>query len=217
MQIQNGRTELNRLLQQRNEYPERATELDQQIHATFGETHAVLVLDMSGFSRLTVKYGIIHFLAMLQRLTTIAVPLIGDHGGQVIKLEADNIFAAFDNVDPAVEAAIDILKRLAAVNTGLPDSLDLSASIGIGYGEMLMLKEDMYGSELNLASKLGEDLARSGEVLLTKAAFDNLQIEDSQVRKREWEELRLAVSELELIAYKIVFSDPLQSTKIGTI
>lgn len=217
MQIQNGRTELNRLLQQRNEYPERATELDQQIHATFGETHAVLVLDMSGFSRLTVKYGIIHFLAMLQRLTTIAVPLIGDHGGQVIKLEADNIFADFDNVDPAVEAAIDILKRLAAVNTGLPDSLDLSASIGIGYGEMLMLKEDMYGSELNLASKLGEDLARSGEVLLTKAAFDNLQIEDSQVRKREWEELRLAVSELELIAYKIVFSDPLQSTKIGTI
>ncbi len=210
MQVQDRRAELNRLLQQRNEHPEQSTEIDQQIYATFSETHAVLVLDMSGFSRLTIKYGIIHFLAMLQRLTTIAAPLISAHGGKVVKLEADNIFAAFDNVDLAVEAAIDILKGLAAVNTGLPNDLDLSASIGIGYGEVLMLAEDMYGSELNLASKLGEDLARASEVLLTKAAFDNLQTEALPARGRSWEELKLSVSEMELVAYKIVFSDPLQ-------
>jgi len=210
MQVQDRRAELNRLLQQRNEHPEQSTEIDQQIYATFSETHAVLVLDMSGFSRLTIKYGIIHFLAMLQRLTTIAAPLISAHGGRVVKLEADNIFAAFDNVDLAVEAAIDILKGLAAVNTGLPNDLDLSASIGIGYGEVLMLAEDMYGSELNLASKLGEDLARASEVLLTKAAFDNLQTEALPARGRSWEELKLSVSEMELVAYKIVFSDPLQ-------
>ena len=43
-------------------------------------------------------------------------------------------------------------------------------SYGIGYGDMLDLDDDMFGLEVNLASKIGEDLARPGEALLTPSA-----------------------------------------------
>ncbi|MBD1867140.1 adenylate/guanylate cyclase domain-containing protein [Cyanobacteria bacterium FACHB-471] len=197
----NTRAELDRLLQTRNEHPEKAAEIDAAIHRAFSQTHAVLVLDMSGFSRLTVRYGIIHFLAMMHRLHVIALPLINQHQGKLIKQEADNLFAVFSTVALAVEAAVDLLKTLAAVNTGLPDSLDLFASIGIGYGEVLMVEDsDMYGSEMNLASKLGEDLARSGEILLTEAAFT--QIDPVDPASDRWEELEFSVSGLQLMTHK---------------
>lgn len=194
----NTKAELDRLLQTRNEHPEKAAEIDATIHKVFSQTHAILVLDMSGFSRMTVRYGIIHFLAMMHRLHVIALPLVNQHQGRLIKQEADNLFAVFPTVALAVEAAVDLLKTLAAVNTGLPDLLDLFASIGIGYGEVLMIEDsDMYGSEMNLASKLGEDLARSGEILLTEAAF--AQVDPTSGR---WEELEFSVSGLQLMTHK---------------
>jgi class 3 adenylate cyclase len=76
--------------------------------------------------------------------------------------------------------------------------MDIYLCIGIGCGDVLMLeKEDMYGSEFNLASKLGEDLAERGEILLTSAAFEKLEGD-----KQDWEKMELSISGLELVAYK---------------
>jgi class 3 adenylate cyclase len=202
MHPQNTKTELHRLLQVRNEHPEKASEIDAQIQTIFAETHAILVLDMAGFSRLTIRHGITHFLAMIHRLSAIATPLVKQRRGTVIKQEADNLFAIFPTVDAAVSAAVDVLKSLAAVNSGLPDAMDLYASVGIGYGEVLVVAgADLYGNEMNLASKLGEDLARSNEILLTESAFQQLQ-------STTWtcEAIELSVSGLELTAYQVQIS-----------
>lgn len=196
---QTTRTELNRLLQERNEYPERSTAIDAQICASFEQECAIFVLDMSGFSRLTLRYGIIHFLAMVHRMTAIATPLVQLHHGRVVKQEADNVFAVFPTVEGAIGGAVDILKSFAAVNPGLPDEQDLYAGIGIGYGKTLLVGEtDLYGCEMNLACKLGEDLARRGEVLLTEAAYSRITSQPKQ-----WERLDLSISGVELIAHKL--------------
>ncbi len=194
----NNRTNLESLLQERNEYPERMAEIDAKINETFRQNYAILVMDMSGFSRTTLRYGIIHFLAMIHRMQGIVKPIISECGGTVVKEEADNIFAVFPDVKSAVEAAIDSLKQTAAVNTTLPPEMDIYLCIGIGCGDVLMLEgEDMYGSEFNLASKLGEDLAERGEILLTSAAFEKLEGD-----KQDWERVELSISGLELVAYK---------------
>lgn len=199
LDAKNTRTELIRLLQERNEYPDRSTTIDAQICASFEQDCAIFVLDMAGFSRLTLRYGIIHFLAMVHRMAAIATPLIELHQGRIVKQEADNLFAVFPTVEGAIGGAVDILKSFAAVNTGLPDEQDLYAGIGIGYGKTLLVGEnDLYGSEMNLACKLGEDLARRGEVLLTEAAFGRIKTHPEQ-----WERLDLSVSGLELIAHKL--------------
>ncbi|HVX94542.1 MAG TPA: adenylate/guanylate cyclase domain-containing protein [Polyangia bacterium] len=169
------RAALEKLLEKRNEHPERLTELDREIWDTFGQTHAVWVLDMCGFSRLTMRYGITHFLAMIHRLHGIVRPIIAQAKGRVVKTEADNVFAVFDRVESAVAAAREVQDQLATANVFLPEDWDLHASIGIGYGEVLMIEDhDFYGHELNLASKLGEDIAEAGETLITEAAHVQL-------------------------------------------
>lgn len=187
---QRTRAELNRLLQQRNQHPERSAEIDQLIRKIFAETQAVLVLDMSGFSRMTASAGIIPTLALIQRQNSIAIPLVEANGGKVIRLEADNIFAVFPKVDSAVIASFNILKRLQVAN--------VYASTGIGYGELLIIEgEDLYGSEMNFASKLGEDVAKRGELLLTQAAYAQLNTEPNN-----WEKSQLTISGLQLVFYK---------------
>lgn len=198
MPLRNTRAELDRLLQARNEHPEKAAAIDAQIYTTFTQIHAIFVLDMSGFSRLTMRHGIIPFLAMIQRLTAIAFPLIDAYDGTLVKQEADNLFVIFPTVNVAVDAAVDLLKGLRAANSSLPDALDLHASIGIGYGEVLMVEDnDLYGNEMNLASKLGEDLARPNEILLTEAAFQQLN-----PLSQAWEPLEVSIAGLNLTAYK---------------
>lgn len=193
------RAELNKLLQERNEYPDRVAEIDADIRATFGETCAILVMDMSGFSRLTIKHGVIHFLAMIHRMNQIAMPAVEEHDGAIIKFEADNAFAIFRDVEQAVDAAVDIIKRLEAANTMLPDELDMHGKFGIGHGEVLIVQdEDLYGAEVNLASKLGEDLASRNEILLTDSAIKRVDTE-----RRKYEEIEMSISGLHLVVHKV--------------
>ncbi|HMF39403.1 MAG TPA: adenylate/guanylate cyclase domain-containing protein [Polyangia bacterium] len=169
--------ELWRLLDARNEHPESLADIDGEIWRRFGRTRAILVLDMCGFSRLTMRYGITHFLAMIRRLVTIVRPIIAQAGGHVVKTEADNVFATFDDVPAALAAARAIHRSLDAANTFLPEDWDLHAGIGIGYGPLLLIGgDDLFGSEMNMASKLGEDVASRGDILLSEAA--RARIED---------------------------------------
>jgi class 3 adenylate cyclase len=166
---------MRRLLSERNQFPERAAEVDQQLRDSFERRVAILALDMVGFSRLTVQYGIIHYLAMIHQMAEAARPAITGNGGEVIKQEADNIFAVFDDPERAIDAALEIFRAFDAVNSVVPPSRDIYGSIGIGYGETLVIeKKDIFGSEVNIACKLGEDLAGKREILLTGAAYEAL-------------------------------------------
>jgi len=168
----NGRTELRRLLSIRNQFPERAEDIDDQVRDAFQRNVAVLVLDMIGFSRLTVQYGIIHYLAMIHQMEEAARPAVTGNDGVVIKQEADNLYAIFDDPARALESALDIFRAFDAVNSVVPPDRDIFGAIGIGYGATLVIdEEDIFGSEVNIACKLGEDLARKSEILLTQAAY----------------------------------------------
>ncbi len=163
---------LRRLLGIRNQFPERVDEIDNQLRDAFERNVSALVLDMVGFSRLTVKYGIIHYLAMIHQMEEAARPAVTGNGGVVIKQEADNLYAIFDDPGLALESALDIFRAFDAVNSVVPTDRDIFGSIGIGYGPTLVIDEkDIFGSEVNIACKLGEDLAGKSEILLTQSAY----------------------------------------------
>ena len=172
----NSRANLERLLTEIIEHPQKREELTQSIEEIFGQEKAVMVLDMSGFSRTTQRYGIVSFLLMIQQMRLVVKPCIAAHEGLLVKAEADNLFCLFDTVADAVRASLEIAQRLDAANLVLPEEQSLYVSIGIGYGQILNIENrDMFGNEVNLASKLGEDIGRMGEVLLTEAAHAALQ------------------------------------------
>lgn len=169
------RATLRRLLALRNQTEGGHAAIDAAIEQAFVRDVAMLVLDMCGFSRITARHGVIHFLAMVQQMEQAARPAIAGNGGEVIKQEADNLFAVFSQPGQALEAALDILRALDAMNAVQPPEAALHASIGIGYGPTLVIAgKDLFGHEMNMACKLGEDIATAGEILLTTSAHQAL-------------------------------------------
>ena len=175
-----GRDLLKSLLRERNQSPARVADIDRQIVETFQRRAAVLALDLCGFSRLTQRHGILFYLSMIVQMEEAARPAIVNNNGSIVKQEADNLFAVFRTPADALEAALDIFIAFNAVNSVVPTDRDLYASVGIGYGDLLVIAdnggrvEDVFGMEMNGACRLGEDTATKGEILLTPAAGDAL-------------------------------------------
>jgi class 3 adenylate cyclase len=152
--------------------------LEDEIWRAYGTENTVFVLDMFGFSLLTRKYGIVHYLSMIRRMQLTVEPIIAGYGGTIIKFEADNCFAVLPDPLSAVRAATTIQHALAASNLLTSDELDVHVSIGIDYGRILVVnKEDMFGDAVNRACKMGEDVGLAGEVLITKEAMEMIPTE----------------------------------------
>jgi class 3 adenylate cyclase len=132
---------------------------------------AIVYTDTADFTVRTARDGILHFLMIFNRLVERARPVVRRLGGDIVKVEADSLLVRFPDADAACRG-VDALERLLArLNRGRPEDERLRFSYGIGYGELLAVDGDLFGLEMNLASKLGEDLARPGEALLTPAAI----------------------------------------------
>jgi adenylate cyclase len=127
----------------------------------------IWISDMSRFTLFTYEHGPERVYREICQMRRIVRRVLKEHGGRVFKYEADNVFAVFPRPLPALKASLDVLDRL-------PPSQGIC--IGIGHGPLLYIKpeDDFYGMEINLASKLGEDLARPGELLLTEEAWIRL-------------------------------------------
>jgi adenylate cyclase len=174
----NSRENLDRLLDAMLDRPEEAAALKEEIDREFGEDRAVLALDMTGFSLTVRRRGLATFLLTIQRMRRIAAPIVAAEGGLIVKVAADNLYCLFAGVADAVAAARALLRRLDEVNAGLSADDHLYASIGIGFGRVLNVENrDIFGDEVNVASKLGEDVADEGMILLSEAARARLPAE----------------------------------------
>ena len=61
-------------------------------------------------------------------------------------------------------------RTLKEYNAGRPDEEKVLLCVGLGYGRMLRIGDtDVFGAEVNAASKLGEDTAKAWEILVTDA------------------------------------------------
>lgn len=58
-----------KMLLEYNQFPEHAGTIQETLRERFEKDVAILVLDMSGFSRLTDQYGVLHYLAMNCRMS----------------------------------------------------------------------------------------------------------------------------------------------------
>jgi class 3 adenylate cyclase len=177
-------------------------EIEEDLWRDYGAERVVFVLDMAGFSLLTRKYGIIHYLSMVRRMQLTAEPIIATYGGTLIKFEADNCFATFPDTLAAVHAAIAMQLAFNASNLLTSDDFDVHISCGIDQGKILLVgNEDCFGDPVNRACKLGEDVAASGEILVTKEAVSTIKTElDFQLRP-----VNVSISGLTIPAYAVEY------------
>lgn len=149
--------------------------IDRRIRELFGEEWAVMFTDLAGFSRRVEEFGIIHFLQVIYEHKKLLFPLIEAHDGVLVKAEGDSLLLLFRTMRSALDCAVAMQRACKNVSARRKPEEQILLCVGIGFGELLRIgDEDVWGRELNAASKLGEDLAGAGEILLTGAARERL-------------------------------------------
>ncbi len=148
--------------------------IDQRIWDLFGETWCIMFTDLSGFSRGVAQFGIIHFLQMIHESERLLIPIIDAHDGILLKQEGDSLMVIFRNVNKAILASIEMQRLLKGYNVNKSDVEKILLCIGLGYGRVLKIGDaDVFGSEVNAASKLGEDIAGPWEILVTESVKEH--------------------------------------------
>jgi len=163
------------LIEERCQPGANVAELDKRIWDLFGEDWAIMFTDLSGFSRRTTEFGIIHFLQTIHEQRKLLLPIVQKHDGLLLKEEGDSFLIMYRRPERAVECAIAMQHACRNINDRRKPEEQILLCLGIGYGRVLRIGDaDVWGREVNSASKLGEDTAKPYEILVTSAVKDAL-------------------------------------------
>jgi len=144
--------------------------IDRRIWDLFGEDWAIMFTDLAGFSRQVAAFGILHFLQIIWEQQRVLLPIVGDHDGILVKIEADSFLILFRRPERALTCAVAMQRAAQAESSKKRPEERVLLCIGIGYGRILRIGDtDVFGAEVNAASKLGEDRAKQDEILVTGA------------------------------------------------
>jgi class 3 adenylate cyclase len=166
---------LQQLIEERTANDADRSAIDRRIWSLFGERWAVMFTDLSGFSRGVEQFGIIHFLQVIHESLLLFIPEIDRHDGILLKVEADSLMVIFRQPASALACAHAMQAACHDHNLGRSPEDHVLLCVGLGYGDMLRLGDaDVFGAEVNAASKLGEDIANSGEILVTESVRNAL-------------------------------------------
>jgi adenylate cyclase len=171
LQVKNGASEdrLEKLIEARLQPGADKARIDERIWNLFGEEWAVMFTDLAGFSRRVAEFGIIHFLQVVYESERMLVPVIDRHDGILLKTLGDSLMVVFRNPLGALRCAIEMRSVLQTYNATRDDVEKVLLCVGLGYGKMLKIgDQDVFGAEVNAASKLGEDIATAWEILVTE-------------------------------------------------
>lgn len=173
--------------------------IDKRIWDLFGENWCIMFTDLSGFSRNVEKFGIIHFLQTIHESQRLLIPILENNDGILLKVEGDSYLVIFRNVSKAIKAGIEMEKALQKYNKKKTAEEKVLLCIGLGYGKVLKIGDnDVYGAEVNAASKLGEDIAKTREILVTESVKNNC---DKNFKFKEIKEIPPGAKK----AYKLIF------------
>ena len=144
-----------------------AAAVDARIEKTCGAELTVVSCDSSGFSKKTHEHGIIEFMDNMVKCHDGLEKIVTRHGGITLSDKADNLMLIFPEPVKAVACSIEMHRWLQRRNVGLPEHKKYSICVGIHHGKLLRFADDAYGPAVNVAFKLGEDIAGKDELMIT--------------------------------------------------
>jgi adenylate cyclase len=97
-----------------------AVESGRMTEAEFDEkylaTRAILVLDVTGFTLTTIHGGAINSFLRILDVQKICFPVLQEYGATLIRAFADDVTALFDDCNAALDASIEIHRRIDSHN-----------------------------------------------------------------------------------------------------
>lgn len=144
-----------------------AAALDRKINEACGAELTVVSCDSSGFSKKTHEQGIIEFMDNMVKCHDALEKIVSRHGGVTLSDKADNLMLIFPEPLKAAACGIEMHRWLKRRNKGLPEHKKYNICVGIHHGSLLRFADDAYGPAVNVAFKLGEDIAAKDELLVS--------------------------------------------------
>ncbi|ESY85876.1 adenylate/guanylate cyclase domain-containing protein [Mesorhizobium sp. LNHC209A00] len=125
---------------------------------------AILFADLSQYTRLTAA-GELAAIDLVTQCFALFRDLSAEHRGEFVKSTGDGVLALFDSVSDAVNYAVTMQRRLAALAVELPAAGRFR--IGIHLGEVRRHEGDAYGHAVNIAARV-QTLAKPGGTCVTE-------------------------------------------------
>ena len=149
---------------------------DEEFHKKYQYQRAILSLDMTGFTSSAINIGEMMSLLRIVDAQRVCIPVLKDFGAEIIRCFADDVVAVFESPGPAIDAAFELHRRIDLFRkSSLSLEHPTEFCVGIGFGEVFAIGPNLaQGDEMNRASKLGEDIARARETLVTERAYEAL-------------------------------------------
>ena len=162
---------------------------------------AIVFTDIAGYSRM-MEHDEERTIEVLQRHNGIVLPLVEQHGGEVVDAIGDGLFLLFPTLRDAVGCSITIQQSVARHNEQTPAEQRFRLRIGIHLGEIWRDRERVYGNGVNIAARV-QPFAEPGGICITEDVYRQVSNKlSAEMRSIGRHELRNISRRLEL--YRVV-------------
>jgi len=129
---------------------------------------SVMFTDIVGSTSYFDRFGDTAGLSMVHLNAELGTTAVHEFGGTVVKTIGDSVMADFPDPRCAVKAAIAMQRRLADLNSELPDHRRVQIRIGIHCGMGFRKGTDVFGDVVNLAARITKR-TDAGQILISKS------------------------------------------------
>jgi TolB-like protein/class 3 adenylate cyclase len=135
---------------------------------------AVMIADVAGYGRLSQADEEGTRARFQADLHEVFEPQIAAHHGRLVKTMGDGLLVEFRSVVDALRCAVEVQRREAERNTGVPGDRRMEFRIGINLGDIIVEGDDIHGDGVIIAERL-QALADPGGILISGTAYDHVE------------------------------------------
>ncbi len=135
---------------------------------------AILAADMVGYSRLMEADEASTIARQKAHRAELIDPKIADYHGRIVKTTGDGLLVEFPSVVDAVDCAIAIQQAMAEREADIPEDRRMSYRIGINLGDIVLDGGDIFGTGVNMASRL-QELAEPGGIWISQSVYEQVR------------------------------------------
>ena len=167
---------------------------------------AIMFTDIAGFTALSAKDEKSAF-ELIEKQRELLKPIVNRHAGQWLREIGDGLLLSFSSSTEAVKCAIEIQKASKDVE-------NLNIRIGIHQGDIIQKDGDLFGDDVNIASRI-ESFAAVGGVAISDKVNRDIS-SNSEITTKYVGEPKLKGVKQEVKVYCII-SHGLPETKLSEV
>jgi adenylate cyclase len=133
---------------------------------------AVGFADLVAFTRTSRDLDERELARLVERFEETASDVVAEHGGRLVKTLGDEVLFSADTARTGAEIGLAVAEAVRE-DEGIPD-----VRVGMAYGPVLPLRGDVFGTTVNLASRLTA-MARPGTALVDAGMAGELREDDA--------------------------------------